>query len=339
VFQRSKQWAVPHPRYHSEVPSGARKLMRDVPLYARWYRLRPLWNFGDRLHPLLQVDPEWPDQSRSISPQNDRHRAFLTAHIERELGDRTDLLDACIPEYPPYGKRPLLDNGWYRTLCRDNVELVTEAVTSITPGGVVTASGTEIGADVIVFATGFRTIQFLWPMEIRGRSGRTLRDQWGTDDARAYLGVTVPDFPNLFILNGPNTNAGHGGSAVLSTELEMRYVMQALRHLVTHGLARAEVRRAVFEQYNIELDEALGRTIWVHPGLTTYYRNAAGRVVVSCPWTYLDFAHRLQFRPDDYELESFASERDGYARHDSGGADLTDEGLTVTGGRHGLSTA
>lgn len=302
VFQRSKQWALPHPKYHAEVPRGVRDLMAAVPLYAHWYRLRAFWNFGDRLHPQLQVDPTWPHQDRSINAQNERHRAYLTEYVTKELGDRVDLLDACIPEYPPYGKRPLIDNGWYRTVRRDDVDLVTEAVAAVTPTGVATASGAHYEADVIVLATGFKTLQMLWPMEVRGRSGRTLAESWGKDDARAFVGITVADFPNLFILNGPNTNAGHGGSAVLSTELEMRYIMEALRHLITEGHDAVEVRRPVFEQYNQELDDALSGTIWVHPGMTTYYRNDAGRVVLACPWTYLDFSRRLRFQPEDYEF-------------------------------------
>src|SRR5439155_18740137 len=199
----------------------------------------------------------------------------LTEYIKSELGARQDLLDDCLPEYPPYGKRPLIDNGWFRTMCRDDVDLITDDVAEIRPNGVVTADGTTHAADVLVLATGFKTLQFLWPMTIVGRSGRTLTETWGPEDARAYLGITVPDFPNFFILNGPNTNAGHGGSAVIATEFQMRYVMQALAHLFASGNDSAEVDEAVFDTYNAELDEALSRSIWVHPGMTTYYRNGA----------------------------------------------------------------
>jgi len=294
IFQRSKQWAIPHPNYHREVTDGVRTLMELVPLYTAWYRLRAFWNYSDRLHPLLQVDPDWPHQDRSINAANESHRVYLTEHIKSELGDRADLIEACVPGYPPYGKRPLVDNGWFRTVRRDDVDLITERVVEVRPSSVVSESGQEFEVDVIVLATGFRALQFLWPMEIRGRSGKTLAEQWGHDDARAYLGIAVPDFPNLFILNGPNTNAGHGGSAVIATELQVRYVMELLAAMAEQDLASVEVTERAFWTYNDQVDEALNRSIWVHPGMTTYYRNDAGRVVLSSPWKYIDYWNRTR---------------------------------------------
>ena len=153
-------------------------------------------------------------------------------------------------------------------------------------GTVLLNRGAPAAADVIALATGFKVLQFLWPMDIIGKSGKTLREQWGVDDARAYLAATVPDFPNFFIVNGPNTNAGHGGSAIHATEFQVRYIMQAIRHLLVTGTAALEVDRDAFYRYNAELDEALSHCIWSHKGMTTYYRNDAGRIVVSSPWKY-----------------------------------------------------
>lgn len=309
VFQRSKQWAVPHPNYQRGVSGRVKFLMRHVPYYEAWYRLRAFWNFGDRLHPTLQIDPDWPHQERSINAANDRHREFLTKYIKSELGDRTDLVDACVPEYPPYGKRPLIDNGWFRTITRDDVDLVTERVSAAKQDRVVSGSGEEYECDVVALATGFKTLQFLWPIDVYGRDGRNLREFWGNDDARAYLGITVPGFPNFFILNGPNTNAGHGGSAVIATELQVRYVMQAIGYLLERRARTVEVREDMFWDYNKQLDDAMSNCIWVHPGMTTYYRNEAGRVVVTSPWKYIDYWSRTrQFAPDDYHLEPDPSE-------------------------------
>lgn len=304
VFQRSKQWAVPHPNYKRDIPEGVRTLMREVPFYARWYRLRQVWLFSDRLHAQLQRDPHWPHQDRSINAVNERHRVFLSRYITEQLGERADLVDACLPEYPPYGKRPLIDNGWFRTVARDDVELVTEGVARMTPTTVITDSGAEYAPDVVVLATGFRTLQFLWPMQIVGRAGRDLAEFWGPDDARAYLGMTVTGFPNFFILNGPNTTAGHGGSAILSVEFQTRYVMQALQMMLANGVGSLEVRPEVFRSYADEVDTALGRSIWVHPGMSTYYRNGAGRVVVTSPWSYLDYWRRTrEFQAADFSCE------------------------------------
>lgn len=302
VFQRSKQWAVPHPNYHRVVKPTVQLLMREIPFYLQWYRLRAFWNFSDRLHASLQIDPSWPHPERSVNEVNDRHRAFLTRYIEEQLGDRPDLIEACLPDYPPYGKRPLIDNNWYKTLLRDDVSLVTEAVERVDGNRVLTKSGAVAEADVIALATGFKVLQFLWPMEIIGASGRSLREEWGVHDARAYLGITVPGFPNFFILNGPNTNAGHGGSAIHSTEFQVRYVMQAIRSLLESGADAIDVDRDVFLQYNRELDEMLSQCIWSHPGMTTYYRNEFGRIVVSSPWKYVDYWERTrEFDSAEYQ--------------------------------------
>lgn len=301
IFQRSKQWTLPHPNYQREVSPRVRTLMEAVPYYAGWYRLRAFWNYSDRLHPQIQVDADWPYKDRSVNKVNESHRLFLTKYIEDQLADRPDLIPACLPDYPPYGKRPLVDNGWFQTIKRDDVELVTDAIERVEPHAIIDANGVAHDTDIIVLATGFKTLKFLWPMQIRGRSGTTLAEQWGTDDARAFLGLTVPDFPNMFILNGPNTNAGHGGSAILATEFQVRYLMQALRTLMDPTVHSIEVRDEVFWNYNKELDEALRQSVWAHPGMTTYYRNDSGRVVLASPWTYLDYWKKTRtFEPADY---------------------------------------
>ncbi|QKT06503.1 NAD(P)/FAD-dependent oxidoreductase [Gordonia sp. X0973] len=289
VFQRSAHWVAPFEKFRVEVPDPVRFLLREVPLYRAWYRQRLAWVLNDTLYEALQVDPTWPHQDRSINAANEGHRRFFTRYIETELDGRDDLVEKVVPTYPPFGKRILLDNGWYRTLRRDNVELVTDAITSITPTGVRTASGKEYEVDVIVYATGFDVVNFLSSLELTGRSGRTLREQWGDDDANAYLGTTVPDFPNLFCLYGPNTQAGHGGSLIYYLECQMRYTMSLLTQMFTAGAGSVEVRRDVAQKYNDDVDEAHSHMIWSHPGFDTYYRNSRGRVLVANPWRVVDW--------------------------------------------------
>ncbi|MCA1842193.1 MAG: NAD(P)/FAD-dependent oxidoreductase [Actinobacteria bacterium] len=307
VFQRSPQWGLPNPNQPRSVSATTQLLMRDVPWYLGWYRLRLVWNFGDRLFPALQIDPDWPHPDRAVNAINDRHRQFLTKYITAELGERTDLLDKCVPTYPPYGKRPLLDAGWFRTVARHDVELVTDRIARVTPDGVVTETGDEIAADILVLATGFQNLNLLAPIEVRGRSGRTLRETWGEDDATAHLGITVPDFPNFFMLLGPNTIAGHGGSAALGIEMEVRYVMRMIARMVDEGITTVECRQEKHDAYVERLDAAMRRTIWVHPGMTTYYRNSRGRVVSTMPWTNAEFWH-MTHEPD---LDDFLVERAG----------------------------
>src|SRR5581483_10797749 len=136
VFQRSPQWGLPNPNQPRTVSPATQLLMRDVPFYLGWYRLRLVWNFGDRLFPALQIDPDWPHPERAVNAVNDRHRQFLTKYILAELGSRSDLAGKCVPTYPPYGKRPLLDAGWFRTVARPDVDLVPDPVVRVTPAGV-----------------------------------------------------------------------------------------------------------------------------------------------------------------------------------------------------------
>lgn len=297
VFQRSPQWALPNQNYRRMVSESTQFLFDHVPSYLRSYRLRLLWTFGDNLHPFLQIDPTWPHQDRSINKVNDKQRLFLSEFIASELGDRQDLLDRVLPSYPPFGKRALMDNQWFQTMTRDDVELVTGAIREVRPGSIRTTEGAEYPADVLVIATGFESLRVLWPMEIRGRSGSTIRDAWGDDDARAYLGITVPDFPNLFVLYGPNTNPGHGGSMIFYLECQVRYVMRLLHTMIEERIATVECRRDVHDAYNARVDAAHEQMIWTHPGMETYYRNSRGRVVTNTPWRTLDY-WRMTYEPD-----------------------------------------
>lgn len=185
VFQRAAQWGIPHPNYMRQTTAATRYLMAEVPFYGGWYRCRLVWNFGDRLHAHVQWDPDWTgDPQRSISKINDSQRRYLTEYIRTELGDKAEgMFEQCVPDYPPYGKRPLLDNGWFRTVARDDVTLVTTPIEEINAAGVRTQDGTQHEFDVLVYATGFQPQQLLSPMEITGRAGRTLRETWGEDNA------------------------------------------------------------------------------------------------------------------------------------------------------------
>ncbi len=289
IFQRSPQWAIPSRDYHRSVTPGKQWLLENVPFYGGWYRFSLAWRFGDHLHPTIKRDPEWEYPERSVSARNDRHRKFLTDFIVEELGDRTDLLDKVLPDYPPYGKRILVDNHWFRTVCREDVELITEPIARITPTGIVTESGEEHPVDVIVLATGFEATRLLWPMEVIGRKGERIHDLWGDDDSRAYLGLTVPGFPNLFCLYGPNTNLAHGGSIVFIAECQVRYLLASLMNMLEQNLASIECRQDAYEAYNERMDTEHAGMIWTHPGMDTWYRNKHGRVVSIMPWRLVDY--------------------------------------------------
>lgn len=289
VFQRSPQWVAPNANYLRTVDDHVQLLMHQVPSYRTWYRLRLAWMMQDKLHPTLRKDPHWPHPERSLNKTNDKHRRFFTKYLDQQLEGAEHLREAVLPDYPPYGKRILLDNNWFATIRRDDVELVPCGVDHIDQDTVVTTDGRRHQVDVLVLATGFSPRRMLYPLNIRGRSGMLLRDQWGDDDAWAYLGISVPDFPNLFLMYGPNTNLGHGGSAIFHAECQTNYIAGLLRRMVDQHIAALEVRPEVCKDYNARVDAAHEQMIWTHPGMTTYYRNAAGRVVTTSPWRLIDY--------------------------------------------------
>jgi 4-hydroxyacetophenone monooxygenase len=129
----------------------------------------------------------------------------------------------------------------------------------------------------------------LWPMHIVGKDGLSLRDIWGDDDPRARLGITVPGFPNFFMIYGPNTNLAHGGSAIFHNECQVRYIMLAIRELIEGRHRSMEVRKEPFEAYNARLDVALKQMSWSHPSVTNWYKNKSGRVVMNSPWRLVDY--------------------------------------------------
>ncbi|MBO0874782.1 MAG: NAD(P)/FAD-dependent oxidoreductase, partial [Pseudonocardia sp.] len=305
VFQRSPQWVAPNAEYTRDVSPRTRYLMAHVPLYAAWYRMRQAWVFGDKVFDGLVVDPDWPHPDISVNSINDGYRRHFTAYLRRELDGRPDLLGKALPDYPPFGKRMLLDNGWFSTLRRSHVRLETSAITEIVPDGIRTANGAEHAADVIVYATGFDSLNMLGSFEVRGRGGRRLRDQWGADDARAFIGMTERGFPNMFLLYGPNTNLGHGGSLIFITECQVRYLMGLIEQVIERQLASVECRADRRDAYNREIDAAHERLIWTHPGMSTWYRNERGRVVTNSPWRLVDLWHQTAAPSlDDYDVRA-----------------------------------
>lgn len=289
VVARSRQWAAPFPQFRKEVPSPVRWLLQAVPLYQAWYRQRLAWTFNDRIHPTLQVDPDWPHPERALNAVNDSHRRQFTDYIKAELGDRQDLLEKVLPDYPPFGKRMLLDNGWYRTVARDNVSLITERLVKVDGSSLTCSDGSTHQADVLILATGFKATAVLSSMKVIGNEGRLLSEVWDGDNARAYLGTTIPGFPNMFTLLGPNVGLGHGGSIISNIENQMDYVMSTLEQMFASGAAQIEVRQDVHDRYNDAVDAAHAKMVWTHQGMDNWYRNSRGRVVAITPWRNDDF--------------------------------------------------
>jgi len=287
VFQRTPHWIIPFPLFRKKVPDAIRTLMRDVPLYQQWYRARIAWKVSDSFYPLLQKDPAWPHKDRSLNQASDDMRQFLTTYIKDELGGRDDLLPKLVPTYPPWGKRMLRDNGWYRMVTKPNVTLTDTPIERIAADRLILADGKEVEADVLIIATGFDAIHFMTCFDAIGRDGVSLREKWD-DDARAYKGLAVPGFPNFFTLYGPNTQPGHGGSLIYVVEMQMHYIMDLLHKMLAQNIGTVECRQDVHDAYNDKVDRQHENMIWTHRGTRTYYRNDKGRVVVNYPFRNVD---------------------------------------------------
>lgn len=309
IFQRSPNWAAPNPNYHKAIPAGEQWALANVPYLIQWYRFLVFWASGDTLHDSLQKDPDWPYPARSLNAENEKMRVRLVEHIRRELGDRTDLIEKVTPDYPPYGKRMLRDNNWYGMLRRDNVELVNRGVDSLDRTGLLDDAGGHHPCDVIIYSTGFKATELLASMDIRGRAGRQLRQVWHGDDARAYLGMTVPGFPNFFIMYGPNTNLAHGGSLFFHAECQARHIMMLLREMAIRQARSVEVRSEPFEEYNRRVDEAHARMVWTHGGMRNWYKNSKGRVVTNSPWKLVEYWHLT--RDLDPDVYTWCTDRTG----------------------------
>ena len=303
VFQRTPAWFGPTPDYHEPVAPGLQWLYRHVPSYSEWNRFLIFWKMGDGAIANVRVDPEWQGDGGSVSAMNEFVRAMLTEYLKAEFADRADLLEKVVPTYPPGAKRMIRDNGvWAATLKRDNVRLVTDPIAEITPRGIVTGEGEEHAVDAIIYGTGFHASKFLTPMRVAGRGGVDLHEQWN-GDARAYLGITVPGFPNLFCLYGPNTNIVINGSIVYFSECEVRYVMGCLKLLLAGAHRSVDVRRDVHDRFNERVDVENRAMAWGWSDVNSWYKNEKGRVAQNWPFTLLEYWQRtLAPDPEDYNL-------------------------------------
>ncbi len=286
IFQRTAEWIIPNPLYHAAVPPGDKWALRHLPFYGRWYRfIMTFAGIAAGVDP-YRIDPTHEDPTgRSINAVHAKRAGALLGWMTSLIAERPDLAPKVVPDYPALGKRVLQDDGsWLRCLQRPNVELVRTAVDRIVPDGVVTADGTHYPADVICYATGFRHNDYLASMHLTGRDGVSLRDQWG-DEPTAYLGITIPNFPNLFCAYGPGTNLAAGASLFYHSEFQVHYALEAIRETLTSGARRCEVTSTAHASYAARYQAEIDQLVWSHPSIEhSHYKNPAGRVFTLSPW-------------------------------------------------------
>ena len=305
IFERTAQWIIPNPMYHAKVPPGDRWAQRHLPFYARWFRfLMTFPGIAVGTEPYRQ-DPDYDDATHtSVNASNAQRRDILSAWMHSVLAERPDLIEKCTPDYPAMGKRVLQDNGsWLRCLMKPNVELVRTRIERIVPDGVVTVDGTHYPADIICYATGFRHNEFLAPMEVTGRDGASLRAQWGMEPT-ALLGITIPNFPNLFCMYGPGTNLAHGAGLFFHSEYQIHYAMDAIHRVLASGAQTIEVTPEAHDEYVERYRKEIGQLVWAHPSIThSHYKNPEGKVFTLSPWPIEQYwAWTRAIDPDAYVI-------------------------------------
>jgi cation diffusion facilitator CzcD-associated flavoprotein CzcO len=276
VFQRSPNYLLPKPDMPYKPWHSA--LFHRLPMTQRAER-GGIWAFLEQFARGMDA----------ASPVGKINRAVALRHLHSQVKD-PELRAKLTPDYPIGCKRILFSNEFYPALAEPTVEVVTEAVTEVRPHGVVDASGREHPADVVVYATGFDSQDFLDSIDVTGVDGEKLATRWA-DGAHAYLGMYVPGFPNLFVTYGPNTNLG-GGSIIYMLEAQARHMRQVADRLEAGSYDSVQVTAATEQAYDQELTEKLERSVWA--SCENWYRHPSGRITSNWPGATLPFARRTK---------------------------------------------
>ena len=300
VFQRSAPWMFPNPDYHRDVDDGKKWLLENLPGYSRWYRFLLFWPGSDQLLDSLFIDPEWQGGETSINETNDQMRQIFTDAMVGQLRDKS-LIPKVIPNYPPFGKRMLQDNGaWLQSLQKDNVRICTHAIKALTHGGIL--SNDELHEfDTIILATGFKAQEFFTPICINGGDG-FFHDQYG-DSPQSYLGIAFDTLPNFFSTYGPGTNLAHAGSIIFNSECQVKYICSAIDYILENNIKHLKVKQDVVASYQEKLEARLNQMVWQHPNVSSWYQNSKGKVVTTSPWRLIEYwKWTKKFEASDYEL-------------------------------------
>ncbi|MFD4352674.1 flavin-containing monooxygenase [Nocardia sp. NPDC058518] len=285
LFQRSAPYIIPRP--DREFSSTHHAVFEKVPLTelaerATWYglveSLSVAWVYAK---PLARVI-----------------KAISKRHMRKQTEAKPGLFGKIWPDYDIGCKRILFSDNYLPALAEPNVDVITDPIREITPTGVVTADGREHGVDVIIWGTGFKATEFLAPMTITA-DGNNLHDEW-RDGAHAYYGMTIPGFPNLFVMYGPNTNSG-GGSIIYFLEAQAKYLGGYVDHLARAG-APLDIKREVERAYDERIQRQLGDSVWSR--CSSWYRTSTGRITTNWPQLGIEYKTQAKFDPHDYEVLS-----------------------------------
>jgi cation diffusion facilitator CzcD-associated flavoprotein CzcO len=276
LFQRSAPYIVPKP--DRQYAPWHHRLFQALPASQSLERL-VFWatgevsTFGLHGNKPIAKSIEW----------------LAKSHLTKQVPDPA-LRAKLTPDYQIGCKRVLFASNYYPAVAQSNVTVETEQIAEITPSGVRTVDGIEHPADVIIYGTGFAATDFLGGLDVRGLDGRALSDAW-SKGARAYLGLAVPGFPNLFCMYGPNTNLG-AGSIVYMIERQARYIRQAVEHLSRPDVSYVDVRPEVEAEYDEEVQQRLTKSVWTM--CASWYRQSDGRVSTNWPGLVSEYNRRTR---------------------------------------------
>ncbi|WP_281994561.1 flavin-containing monooxygenase [Ruegeria faecimaris] len=275
VYQRTANWVMP--KGNKTYGESFKSLMRSMPFLQKLYRFR-LWAENEfKIFPVMKGS-----KLHEMLMQN-----ILNRHLEKTISDQK-LREALRPKYPPGARRLLVSDSYYQTLNQDKVDLVTEGIDCFTKDGIKTTDGTERPHDVVILGTGFQSNPFLQAIDIKGRDGILLRDVWDDGGARAYLGISVPKFPNLHIIYGPNTNLGHT-TVLAMIEAQIGFVIQLIK-AADHGTIEVKPEAAL--RFDDEMQQRLAKSQWARIE-RSYYKDGE-RITTNWPGSSFEYFWRTR---------------------------------------------
>lgn len=298
VVQRQPTWMLPNELMGERTSKAVRWARETLPYYLNWSRVRAWYASGfARRDNLVDIDPEWAKSHKTVSASNEWAISRALSYLHAKLEDRPDLIAQMTPDYPIFAKYPVGDCGYLDALKKPNVALATGTVDHFEKDGIVLSTGDKVACDLVVFATGYNN-DFLGLIDFVGRDGTKLSDVWkGGQDAFAYLGMMVPEFPNFFYTCGPNAVTIGGGHSFISEE-EVHYIIEFLQTLIEHDLGSMEPTDIATAEHNVLLDEYLDRTVLKHGGgANGWFRSTTGRVRARSRWIRME-SWRAHEAPD-----------------------------------------
>ncbi|RDW74818.1 hypothetical protein BP6252_05960 [Coleophoma cylindrospora] len=291
IFQRTANWVTPLTGFKDLITDETHWLHDNMPYYWHWYCYGAFFKTLD-LGLVSYHDEAWKAGGGMINRRNDGARQAMIDFIHEKLGDRPDLVAKVTPKNSPYVRRMVIDNGFYDTVRLENVDLVTDEIDSITESGILTKDKKYREFDMVILSSGFKVNRYLFPINYEGTEGMTLEKAWEKDGARSYLGMAMPNYPNFFMLYGPN-HQPRGSSLPSFSELWSRYAVSAIVGMIERGIKSMEIKKEEFDDYNAKLDLETDKFIWGLEG-AGYFINKQGRQQVNMPWSNADYYPMIQ---------------------------------------------